>query len=241
MNTVDAREIQNFSKDAPRWWEVDGPFAPLHRLNPVRLQYLRGRIDAHFRRAPQNLTPYQGLTLLDIGCGGGLVCEPMARLGAAVTGIDADKRAIKTAIDHAAKGALDIEYRAIDTSKIKQQYDIVLALEVIEHVADPAQFVKDVVGLTRPGGLMIFSTLNRTPKSYALGIVAAEQILGWVAPGTHDWKKFVKPSELAAHLRNAGATPTHIQGMVYHPLKKAFALSDHHTDVNYFMVATRTA
>lgn len=239
MNTVDAREIQNFSKDAARWWDVNGPFAPLHKLNPTRLSYLRERIDAHYGCDPKSLSPYKKLSLLDIGCGGGLVCEPMARLGARVTGIDADATAIETAKHHAKQSGLTIDYRAITTADLKQTFDIVFALEIIEHVADPAQFVKEVSSLVKPNGIVVFSTLNRTAKSYALGIIAAEYIVRWVPAGTHTWKKFVKPSELARLARAASLTPKNVQGMVYHPLSKEFRLSDHDTDVNYFLAACK--
>lgn len=238
MNTVDAKEIQNFSKDAAKWWDVHGPFAPLHRLNGTRLKYLRGQIDAHYGCDPKDLNPYKKLSILDIGCGGGLVCEPMCRLGATVTGIDADKEAIAAATAHAAQSGLAIDYRAVTTADIKTRFDVVLALEVIEHVSDTDQFMKEVAALVKPGGLVIVSTLNRTAKSYALGIVAAEYILRWVSPGTHNWKKFLKPSEVSRLMRAQGLTPKNIQGMVYHPLNKEFVLSDRDTDVNYFIAGS---
>lgn len=237
--TVDTKEIQNFAKDAARWWDIDGPFAPLHKLNPTRLSYLRGQIDAHYGCDPKSLAPYNKLSLLDIGCGGGLVCEPMARLGAQVTGIDADVQAINVAKAHAAQSNVKIDYKAVTTADLTQTYDIVLALEIIEHVSNPAQFVQDVAALVKPGGLVIFSTLNRTPKSFALGIVAAEYLLRWVPAGTHTWKKFVKPSELARLARAAGLAPRNIQGMIYQPFNKEFVLSANDTDVNYFMTACR--
>jgi 2-polyprenyl-6-hydroxyphenyl methylase / 3-demethylubiquinone-9 3-methyltransferase len=240
MTTVDAKEIENFAKDAAQWWDVNGPFAPLHKLNPVRLSYLRTQIDDHYGCDPKDLSPYKNLSVLDIGCGGGLVCEPMARLGASITGIDADAQAIAAAKDHAVQSGLTIDYRAVTTADLQQQYDVVLALEIIEHVSDPAQFVREVAALAKPGGLVIFSTLNRTVKSYALGIVAAEYVLRWVPAGTHTWKKFVKPSELSRLMRAGGLTPKNIQGMVYHPLNKKFALSANDTDVNYFMSARKT-
>lgn len=244
MNTVDHKEIQNFSKDSSKWWDEDGPFKPLHRLNPVRLSYFKEQICGHFDRDVDGFKSYEGLSIVDIGCGGGLVCEPMARLGADVTGLDADDNAIETAIAHAAQSGLEIEYLNQSTSDILndklnnkqgQQYDVVLALEIIEHVADLDLFVKEVTALCKPGGLIIISTLNRTPQSYALGIIAAEYILRWVPQGTHNWKKFVKPSELARMVRHNGATPKDIRGMVFQPLKKQFTLSKHDTAVNYFM------
>lgn len=238
MNTVDAKEIQNFSKDAARWWDVNGPFAPLHRLNGTRLKYLRQQIDAHYGCGPKDLSPYRKLSILDIGCGGGLVCEPMSRLGAAVTGIDADAEAIAAAKAHAKQAGLSVNYQAVTTADLKTKFDVVLALEVIEHVADTNQFMKEIAALVKPGGLVIVSTLNRTAKSYALGIVAAEYILRWVSPGTHSWKKFLKPSETARLMRGANLTPKNIQGMVYRPLNKEFVLSANDTDVNYFIAAS---
>ncbi len=240
MNTVDAQEIENFAKDSTKWWDANGPFKPLHRLNPVRLSYFKEQICGHFDRDVDGFKSYEELSILDIGCGGGLVCEPMARLGATVTGLDADNNAIETAIDHAAQGGLKIEYQNKSTSDLLkdtkgQQYDVVLALEIIEHVADLDLFVKEVTALCKPNGLIIFSTLNRTPQSYALGIIAAEYVLRWVPYGTHNWKKFVKPSELARMVRHNGATPKDVRGMVFKPLKKRFALSKNDTAVNYFM------
>jgi 2-polyprenyl-6-hydroxyphenyl methylase/3-demethylubiquinone-9 3-methyltransferase len=236
MNTVDAQEIQNFSKDSDQWWDINGPFKPLHRLNPVRLKYFKRQICDHFDRDFKSFKSYQGLSILDIGCGGGLVCEPMARLGGTVTGIDADATAIKTAKVHAAENDLEINYLNQSTSEMQgQKYDVVLALEIIEHVADVDQFVREVLNLCKSNGLTIFSTLNRTPQSYALGIIAAEYILRWVPQGTHNWKKFVKPSELARMLRQNGATPKNVSGMVFSPLKNKFELAPHDTAVNYFM------
>jgi len=236
MNTVDAKEIQNFSKDSSKWWDIDGPFKPLHRLNPVRLRYFKQQICEHFDRDVEGFNSYDGLSILDVGCGGGLVCEPMARLGADVTGLDADTNAIEVAKDHAEQSELDIEYLNKSTSDIQgKQYDVVLALEIIEHVADADQFVREVTALCKPDGLIIFSTLNRTPQSYALGIIAAEHILRWVPQGTHNWKKFVKPSELARMVRHNNATPKNVTGIVFKPLKNKFTLSSHDTAVNYFM------
>jgi len=241
MSTVDTQEIQNFSKDSGQWWDEDGPFKPLHRLNHVRLRYFKQQICAHFDRDIEGFNSYEGLSILDVGCGGGLVCEPMARLGASVTGLDADSNAIETATAHAKQSDLKIEYLNQSTTDIQgKQYDVVLALEIIEHVADADQFVREVMALCKPGGLVIFSTLNRTPQSYALGIIAAEHILRWVPQGTHNWKKFVKPSELARMVRSNQATPKNVMGMVFKPLKNKFALSSHGTAVNYFMSVLKT-
>ncbi len=238
MNTVDAQEIQNFSKDSSHWWDTHGPFKPLHRLNPVRLKYIKQQICAHYSLNFEDLKPYKNLKILDVGCGGGLVCEPMTRLNGTVTGIDADKNAIEVAKDHAKVSGLDITYKATTSDALEKegvQFDVVLALEIIEHVSDPEAFVKSILALCKPGGLVIFSTLNRTPKSFALGIVAAEYILRWVPHGTHNWKKFIKPSELSRYLRNHGANPRDICGMTFDPLRGEFTLAPNDVDVNYFL------
>ena len=232
-------EIEKFSKDAPAWWDEHGPFKPLHALNPARMRYIAGQIRAHYGLDEKTLKPFGDLEILDIGCGGGLVCEPLARLGANVTGIDADEVAIGVAQNHARMMGLDIEYQATMAESLSKKYDVVLALEIIEHVTEPATFVKTCAGLVKPNGMVIFSTLNRTPKSFALVIVAAEYILGWVPRGTHDWNKFIKPSELAAMARARGLTPHDVRGLVYTPFKKDFELSSGDVDVNYFMRFTK--
>lgn len=238
-STVDPDEISHFSRDSSHWWDENGPFAPLHRLNPVRMKFIRDAIADHYHLGTGTMTPLKGLKILDIGCGGGVVSEPLARMGATVTGIDADEVAIGVAQKHAKDSGLAIDYRAQSTDSMKGQFDVVLALEIVEHVASVDKFVDEVVGLCKPGGLVIFSTLNRTPKSFALGIVAAEYILRWVPTGTHNWKKFVRPSELASALRHAGATPINVKGMRLHPLKNEFEIVENDLDVNYFMVATK--
>lgn len=241
MNTVDAREIQNFSKDSAHWWDEKGPFAPLHRLNPARMEYIKAQICAHFNLEEQSTKPFEKLSALDIGCGGGLVCEPMARLGANITGIDADTQAIDVAQAHAKEHDLPISYQATTSEALleeKERFDVVLALEIVEHVADLDGFIQNCVDLCKPDGLLIFSTLNRTPKSFALGIVAAEYILRWVPQGTHNWKKFIKPSELSQSLRKAGAHPCNVTGLVHTPLNGEFHLSETDMGVNYFLSAT---
>ena len=185
MSSIDTQEIDNFSKDADRWWDEDGPFKPLHRLNPVRLSYIKNQVCQHFGRDVQALDAFKGLKILDVGCGGGLVCEPLARMGANVTGADADPIAIETAISHAKDSGLKIEYHNKPAEALNKTFDAVLALEIIEHVANPQEFVNSVSNLVKPGGIAIFSTLNRNPKSFLLGIVAAEHILRWVPQGTH--------------------------------------------------------
>jgi 2-polyprenyl-6-hydroxyphenyl methylase / 3-demethylubiquinone-9 3-methyltransferase len=238
-SSVRRNEVEKFSKDAALWWDEHGPFAPLHRLNPARLGYIRAQIAGHYRLDSQNLVPFTGLKILDIGCGGGLVSEPMARLGADVTGIDADPVAIDTAQEHAQQAGLSIDYRNKAAEELKATYDAILALEIVEHVEDPAQFMKTCARLAEPGGIVIFSTLNRTAKSFALGIVAAEYILNWVPRGTHDWKKFIRPSELAGHVRALGLTPENISGLVYDPVRGDFRISETDVGVNYFMSAVK--
>ncbi len=239
MSSIVAKEIENFSKDSSHWWDENGPFKPLHALNPVRLSYIKAQICEAFGRDTQSLKPFEGLSMIDVGCGGGLVCEPLARLGADVSGADADANAIAVAKDHAKDNGLKIDYQAKPAEEIKKTFDVVMALEIIEHVADPAAFVKSIAALCKPGGLIIFSTLNRTPKSFALGIVAAEYILRWVPAGTHTWKKFVKPSELSRMAREAGLNAHNISGLIFNPLKNEFALSPKDIDVNYLLTATK--
>ncbi len=237
--TLDPLEIDKFSRIAAQWWDETGPFAPLHRLNPLRLSYIREQIVAHYRREENNLRPFAGLTLLDAGCGGGLVCEPMARLGAAVTGLDADGEAIEIAKTHAADSGLCIEYITGTTDMLAgedQKFDIVLALEIVEHVADVAAFVASLRAVLKPGGLLILSTLNRTPQSFLAAIVGAEYVLRWLPRGTHDWRRFLRPSELARAVRRAGMAVRDVTGMTYDPLSGRFSLGEN-VAVNYFMCA----
>lgn len=235
--TVDSDEVAQFDALADRWWDEDGPFAPLHRLNPVRISYLRDRVQGHFGKI-------KGIEIADIGCGGGLVTEPFARLGANVSGIDAGKENIAAAKAHAAAQDLRIDYlraTAEETARKGKNFDAVFALEIVEHVSDVALFMDSLARLVRPGGLLVLSTLNRTPKSFALGIVAAEYILRWVPRGTHEWKKFLKPSELAAHLERNGMKPADVTGLVYSPFAREFSLDKTALDVNYFLAAIKTA
>ena len=234
-NSVDQQEIQQFSKDSSHWWDESGPFAPLHRLNPTRMSYIKQQICTHYDRDVNALDALDGLDILDIGCGGGLVCESLARLGGNVTGADADAQAVEVAKVHAKESGLKIKYENKPAEDIKKQFDVVLALEIIEHVKNPAEFVSSVSKLLKPGGLVIFSTLNRNPKSFLLGIVAAEYILRWVPKGTHSWNKFIKPSELSRYARNTGLTPQNITGLIYNPVKDVFSLSKTDIDVNYFL------
>ena len=238
-NSVDEHEIQQFSKDSSHWWDENGPFAPLHRLNPVRLSYIKAQICAHYDRDADALDALKGLDILDVGCGGGLVCEPLARLGANATGADADTQAIDVAKAHAKDSGLVIEYVSEPAESIEKKFDVVLALEIIEHVKNPAEFVESISNLVKPSGLVIFSTLNRNPKSFLLGIVAAEYILRWVPKGTHSWGKFIKPSELSRFARATDLKPHDVTGLVFNPLKDEFSLSDTDLDVNYLLTAKK--
>jgi 2-polyprenyl-6-hydroxyphenyl methylase / 3-demethylubiquinone-9 3-methyltransferase len=241
-STVDPAEIERFARIADEWWDPRGKFAPLHRLNPVRLGFIRDRAAAHWRREPLSEAPLQGLSLVDIGCGGGLICEPMARLGAQVTGIDAADRNIAIARLHAAGQDLAIDYRAATAEALSEtgaQFDIVLALEIVEHVADVDLFLHSVGRLAKPGGLVFLSTLNRTAKAWALAIAGAEYVLGWLPRGTHDWRKFLKPSEVVRGLRRAGVEPQEIAGVVYSPLSRAWSLNKRDLDVNYMLYGSK--
>ena len=232
MNNVRQEEIDQFSEDSSHWWDPNGPFKPLHKLNPVRVEYIRNMILGHFGSKKLNK-----LSLVDVGCGGGLVCEPFARQGLSVSGLDADENAINVANEHAIQQGLNINYQVNLIEDVKKTYDVVLALEIIEHVPEPEKFVQDCLRICKPGGIIIFSTLNRTAKSYALGIVAAEYILNWVPKGTHNWKQFIKPSELAKWVRENKAEVKEISGLRYHPLSDRFSMDAKDVDVNYFLVA----
>jgi 2-polyprenyl-6-hydroxyphenyl methylase/3-demethylubiquinone-9 3-methyltransferase len=241
-STIDAAEIERFSRIAAEWWDPTGKFAPLHRLNPVRIGYIRDRAALHWNRDALSGEPLSGLDLLDIGCGGGLLCEPMTRLGARVTGIDAGERNIATAALHAEGQGLAIDYRATtaeDMALAGKQYDIVLALEIVEHVADVDLFLQSCGRLVKPGGLLFLSTLNRTAKAWALAIAGAEYVLGWLPRGTHDWKKFLKPSEVVRGLRGGAIEAQEIVGVVYSPLGRKWSLNKGDLDVNYMLYGTK--
>lgn len=237
--SVNTKEIENFARDSSHWWDEDGPFKPLHRLNPERIRYIKSMICDHFGKDESSLTALENISILDIGCGGGLVCEPLSRLGANMTGVDADANAIAVAGAHAEEGDLNITYKNGAAEDLKDTYDVVLALEIIEHVDHVEEFVNNCVKRCAKNGLIIFSTLNRTPQSYALGIIAAERVLNWVPQNTHQWKKFIKPSELAKMLRHSDAYVHNITGLVFNPFKNEFSLSDDNVAVNYFMTAKK--
>lgn len=242
--TVDPEEAAKFAAMAGEWWDPDGKFRPLHRMNPVRLEFLRDRICARFGRDAKGERPLDGLTIADIGCGGGLLSEPMARLGGAVTGIDALEQNIHIAASHAETMALAIDYRSDSVEEMAargEAFDVVLNMEIIEHVADVDAFLDASCALVKPGGLMVLSTINRTIKAWGLAIIGAEYVLRWLPRGTHDWNKFVRPSELAAPLRRNGLELTEIAGMAYNPLKDRWTVAPRDLDVNYLAVAVREA
>ena len=241
-STVDEAETAKFTAMAEEWWNPAGKFAPLHKFNPVRLAFLRDHICARFGRDPMGNRPLEGLTLADIGCGGGLLSEPMARLGAHVTGIDAAEKNIRIAATHAEEVGVAVDYRCDRVEAMAargESYDVVLNMEVVEHVADVELFLEASAALVKPGGMMFIATLNRTLKAFGLAVVGAEYVLGWLPRGTHDWNKFVRPSELAAPLRRAGLEMTEITGVAYNPLKDKWSLAPKDLDVNYMVVAAR--
>lgn len=238
----DLGEISRFNALAEEWWNPDGPMKPLHRLNPVRLTFLRRALATHFDRDPRAIGGFDGLRLLDLGCGAGLVAEPLARMGFAVTGLDLAEENIRVARQHAETAGLSIDYQAlpVESLSVDAPFDAITMLEVVEHVPDVGAFVATAAKLLRPGGILIASTLNRTLKSYGLAIVGAEYILRWLPRGTHDWKKFVTPDELDLHFEAAGLVPGARSGMVFNPLGGGWSLSTD-CDVNYLAVATKPA
>lgn len=240
--TVDPREVERFAALAAEWWNPRGKMRVLHKFNPVRLAYLRETLTAHFGRDPRAIRPLEGLRLLDIGCGGGLLSEPLARMGADVTGIDPAERNVRIAALHAEESGVPVDYRATTAEALVaagERFDAVLALEIVEHVADPAAFVATCHDLLRPGGLLILSTLNRTARSFGAAIIGAEWIMRWLPRGTHDWARFITPDELAAHAQAAGLMVADRKGMVFNPITFGWAMSDRDLAVNYIMTARR--
>ncbi len=239
--SVDPAEVAKFSAIAAQWWDPTGKFAPLHKFNPVRLNFIRAEAAAHFGRDTKSLRPFEGMTLLDIGCGGGLLSEPMARLGFAVTGADASERNIGTAQAHAAQSGLEIDYRAVTAETLVTEgraFDVVLNMEVVEHVADVAAYLEACSRLVKPGGITFVATMNKTLKSFALAKIGAEYVLGWLPRGTHDWNRFIPPAELRASLEGTGLTILKTQGVSFDPLGWDWRLSSD-VDVNYMLVAKR--
>ncbi|WP_119679480.1 bifunctional 2-polyprenyl-6-hydroxyphenol methylase/3-demethylubiquinol 3-O-methyltransferase UbiG [Indioceanicola profundi] len=240
--TVDAGEIERFSAIAAEWWDPRGKFRPLHKLNPLRLAYIRDAVCTHLGRDPLSPQPLAGVRIVDVGCGGGLIAEPLARMGAEVVGIDAAERNVKTAAAHAAEGGVAVDYRATTAEELAaagETFDVVVALEIVEHVADVDLFLEALTRMARPGGMLFMSTINRTPKSWLFAIVGAEYVLRWLPRGTHEWRKFLRPSELINGLRRHGAEVREVKGVVYNPVNDRFTLSSTDLDVNYMFHAIR--
>ncbi len=240
--SVDPQEIAKFAAMAEAWWDPEGKFRPLHRFNPIRLGFIRDRLCAKFDRDPKQDRPLDGLRLLDVGCGGGLLSEPMARLGAQVTGLDAAEKNIQIARLHADESGLKIDYRHGSVEELAaagEVFDAVLNMEVVEHVADVGSFLSASAAVVRPGGAMVVATLNRTPKSFLLAIVGAEYVLRWLPRGTHEWRRFLRPSELAKSLRDAGMEIEEMTGVAFNPLTDSWRLAPRDLDVNYMVLAER--
>jgi 2-polyprenyl-6-hydroxyphenyl methylase / 3-demethylubiquinone-9 3-methyltransferase len=241
--SLDPTEVEKFSKLAAEWWNPKGKMSVLHVFNPVRLDYIKEQVTARLARDPLLRTPFEGLRVLDIGCGGGLLCEPMARLGARVVGVDPSEKNIKTATVHAQEMELEIDYRVGTAESLAvagETFDVILNMEVIEHVLDPAAFAATCCSMLRPNGLMFVATLNRTAKSFALAIVGAEYVLGWLPKGTHQWEKFVTPGELKSWMATGGANVVAETGVTYHPLANAWRRS-RDMAVNYMVLAEKAA
>ncbi|MBW8283297.1 MAG: bifunctional 2-polyprenyl-6-hydroxyphenol methylase/3-demethylubiquinol 3-O-methyltransferase UbiG [Rhizobium sp.] len=241
--TIDQAEVDRFSAMAAEWWDPTGKFKPLHKINPVRLAYIRDQVSAHYGRDPKAHRPLEGLRVLDIGCGGGLLSEPVAKMGAHVLGADASERNIGIASTHAAQTGVEVDYRAVTAEALAEAgetFDVVLNMEVVEHVADVDFFITTCASMVRPGGLMLISTINRTFKAAALAIVGAEYVLGWLPRGTHQYEKLVRPEELEAPLKTSGMDVVEMKGVFFNPLQNQWNLSAD-IDVNYMVLARRPA
>lgn len=241
-SSIDSAEVERFSRMAATWWDPKGPMSALHKFNPQRLGYIRDQAAKNFGRHPRKLDCLKGLRILDIGCGAGILSEPLARLGASMVGADPAEENIEVARAHAEETGVDVDYRATTAEALAEageKFDIVLAMEVVEHVVDVPAFVDSCATMVKPGGLMIAATLNRTLKSFALAIVGAEYVLRWVPRGTHQWDKFVKPEELERAFEDSGLDIIGERGVIYNPLADRWQLSSD-MDVNYMMVGKRT-
>jgi 2-polyprenyl-6-hydroxyphenyl methylase/3-demethylubiquinone-9 3-methyltransferase len=244
QTTVDPAEIAKFEAMAAEWWDLNGKFKPLHMLNPCRLDYITSQIAGEFDRDLKSELPFKGLRILDIGCGGGLLAEPMARLGADVVGADAAERNIPVAQVHAEQSGLTIDYRhttAEAMAEAGEQFDAVMNMEVVEHVASPIDYLRACHDLLKPGGLHICSTINRNPKSYMMAIIGAEHVMRWLPKGTHEWSKFITPDELFDLIREAGMDPVDRKGFVFNPIAWSWKLSDRDLSVNYVTASKRPA
>ena len=242
INTIDPAEVAKFEAMSAEWWDPNGKFKPLHMLNPCRLDYIVTQIAAEFGLDLKAEKPFAGLRILDIGCGGGLLSEPMARLGAEVVGADAAERNLPVARLHAEQSGLTIDYRHTTAEAIAasgETFDVVLNMEVVEHVSDPLAYLTACHDLLKTGGLMVCSTLNRNPKSYLMAIIGAEHVMRWLPKGTHEWSKFITPDELVALLKRAGLDPVDRKGMVFNPLLWSWSLSDRDLSVNYATTSIR--
>jgi 2-polyprenyl-6-hydroxyphenyl methylase / 3-demethylubiquinone-9 3-methyltransferase len=241
FTTIDPAEVEKFSKMAAEWWNPKGKFGVLHKFNPVRLAMIKEQVCARFALDPYDPKPFTGLRFLDIGCGGGLLTEPMARLGAEIVGVDPSEKNIKTATVHAEEQGLGIAYRkgvAEDLESEGELFDVVLNMEVIEHVANPQAFTGSCARMLKPRGLMFVATLNRTLKSFGFAIIGAEYVLGWLPKGTHQWEKFIKPAELTSWLGESGMDVKFETGVIYHPLTQEWRRA-RDMDVNYMIVAQK--
>ncbi|MBB3952041.1 bifunctional 2-polyprenyl-6-hydroxyphenol methylase/3-demethylubiquinol 3-O-methyltransferase UbiG [Aureimonas jatrophae] len=239
--TVDAGEVDRFSRLAAEWWNPTGKFKPLHKFNPVRLGYIREQVSLNFGCDMRSLEPFRGLRIVDIGCGGGLIAEPLARLGADVVGVDAATTNIEVAKLHAAQSGVSVDYRAETAEALEragERFDVVLALEVVEHVSDVDLFLRSAARMVKPGGLLLVATINRTRKAQLFAIFGAEVVLRWLPRGTHEYEKLVRPEEIAGPVTHEGLEELERQGVVYHPLADEWRLS-RDTDINYMMLFRR--